>query len=127
MGMLLFSGCQSTSVKPKRFGSVIGLKDENLKEYKELHANTWPEILKNLEQSNIQNYSIYLTKFDDNKYYLFSYFEYVGSDFPADMKKIGDDPLVKKWWKLTEPMQNPLKNRAKDEHWKNMEEVFHMD
>ena len=103
------------------------MSEAKLEEYRLLHANAWPGILKQLEEANIQNYSIYLTQLDDKKYYLFSYFEYVGSDFDADMKTLADDPLTKKWWALTDPMQIPLESRGEGEHWKGMEEVFHMD
>ena len=77
--VLLSNGCAQNV---QRFGSVIGVKEDMLEKYKELHANPWPEINK-IKDVNIQNYSIYLTQFPDGKYYLFSYFEYVGDDFEA--------------------------------------------
>ena len=111
---------------PQRFGSVIGLKPEKKKEYIDLHANTWPEILKQIENSNIRNYSIYMGELDDGNLYLFSYFEYTGDDFEADMKKMADDPKTQEWWKLTDPCQIPQKNRKKPtDNWMVMEEVFH--
>ena len=58
----------------QRFGSVIGMRAEKLDEYKKLHAAVWPEVLKRIKQSNIQNYSIYLRKMPDGNNYLFSYF-----------------------------------------------------
>ena len=30
----------------KRYGSVVGVKEEKIDEYKKLHAAVWPEILK---------------------------------------------------------------------------------
>ena len=111
----------------QRFGSVIGVKQETLDEYKKMHAEPWPEINAQLKDSNIQNYSIYLTEFPDGNHYLFSYFEYVGDDFEADMKKMAEDPKTKEWWSHTDPMQIPLSNKKPDEWWKNMEEVYHLD
>ncbi|MCC6694481.1 MAG: L-rhamnose mutarotase [Candidatus Hydrogenedentes bacterium] len=111
----------------QRFGSVIGLKAEKLDYYKELHANAWPEVLKMIKDCNIRNYSIYLHKLDDGNYYLFSYFEYTGDDFKADMAKMAADPMTQKWWKETDPCQFPVKNRAEGEKWAAMEEVFHSD
>ena len=111
--------------KVQRFGSVIGLKADKLDYYKELHANTWPEVLKMIKDCNIRNYSIYLHKLDDGNYYLFSYFEYIGEDFKADMARMAADPMTQKWWKETDPCQTPIKNRAEGEHWAAMEEVFH--
>jgi L-rhamnose mutarotase len=111
----------------KRYGSVIGLRPEKVEEYKQLHAAVWPEVLKMIKQSHIQNYSIYLRKLDDGRHYLFSYFEYTGTDFAADMAKMATDPTTQKWWAVCKPCQQPLDNRAPDEWWANMEEVFHLD
>ena len=32
----------------QRYGSVIQLKPEKLNEYKELHANAWPEVIRSV-------------------------------------------------------------------------------
>ena len=110
-----------------RFGSITGLKPEKLAYYKKLHANAWPGVLKKIKECNIQNYSIYLQKIQNN-YYLFSYFEYVGPDFAVDMKKMADDPITQLWWKETDPCQQPLPEAAaKKQIWTTMEEVFHTD
>lgn len=106
----------------KRYGSVIKVKPEMLDQYKELHANPWPGVLEQITECNIRNYSIYLK--DD---YLFSYFEYVGEDFAADMAKMSEDSLTRAWWKLTDPCQVPLETRKEGEWWASMEEVFHHD
>jgi L-rhamnose mutarotase len=125
VAVLVLQGCSTPKVQ--RFGSVIGLEEESAEQYKELHANTWPEILQNLDEANIHNYSIYLTRMDDGKLYLFSYFEYTGSDMDTDFKNLAEGPRTKEWWALTEPMQRPLENRSEGEWWKNMDEVFHAD
>lgn len=104
----------------KRYGMVIKIKPDKLTYYKELHANTWPGVLKQITKSNIQNYSIY---YKDN--YLFSYFEYTGSDFKADMQKMAADSITQAWWKITDTLQEPLETRADGEWWATMEEVFH--
>lgn len=110
---------------PKRFGMVTGLKPDQIEYYKKLHANAWPAVLKKIKECNIQNYSIYIQKIEDN-YFLFSYFEYVGTDFDNDMKKMADDATTQKWWKETDPTQIPLPEAAsKKQIWTNMEEVFH--
>ncbi len=122
--MVLISGCAE---KVQRYGSVIGVKEESLAKYKDLHANPWPAVNKQIKNSNIRNYSIYLTQFPDGKYYLFSYFEYTGNDFDADMAKMAEDPTTQKWWKQTDLCQEPLANRPEGQFWKTMEEVYHLD
>ena len=109
----------------RRFGQVIRLKPEKIEYYKELHANTWPGVLKAVSEANIRNYSIFLKQLDDDRWYLFAYFEYAGDDFDGDMAKVAADPEVKRWWKETDPCQIPIAKRAEGEWWSNMEEVFH--
>lgn len=106
----------------KRYGMVIQVRPEKLSEYKELHADPWPGVLDMIRECNIQNYSIY---YRDG--YLFSYFEYIGDDFQADMAKMAADPTTQEWWKLTDPCQEPLPTCKENEWWASMEEVFHMD
>jgi L-rhamnose mutarotase len=77
----------------KRYGMVIKVKSEKLEEYKNLHAAVWPKVLDTIRKCNIRNYSIY-----HKDGYLFSYFEYIGEDFEADMAKMAADPTTQKWW-----------------------------
>ena len=106
----------------KRYGMVLKLRPEATAAYKRYHAAVWPEVLAMIEACNIRNYSIY---FHDG--YLFSYFEYVGADYAADMAKMAADPKTLEWWTIMEPMQEPLETRKRDEWWAEMEEVFHND
>ncbi len=109
----------------KRYGMVIGLNEEKIDEYKRLHAAVWPDVLKKIAECNIRNYSIYLRKMPDGKHYLFSYFEYVGEDYDADMAAMADDETTQKWWTHCIPCQAPLPDLAEGEWWASMEEVFH--
>jgi L-rhamnose mutarotase len=111
----------------KRYGMVIGVYAEKLDEYRQLHAAVWPDVLRMIQQCHIQNYSIYLRQLDDGQHYLFSYFEYVGADFTADMAKMAADPTTQKWWAVCIPCQKPLEQRTAGEWWAGMEEVFHQD
>lgn len=106
----------------KRYGQVIKVKPDKIDEYKKLHAAVWPEVKKMIADCNIQNYSIYL-----KDGFLFSYYEYVGTDYDMDMKKMAADPTTRKWWAVCEPCQEPIENREEGEWWANMEEVFHQD
>lgn len=111
----------------KRYGSVIGVKPEMLEIYKRLHANPWPGVVNKIRECNIRNYSIYLKEVEHGKYYLFSYFEYVGNNFEEDMAKMAADPVTQEWWKNTDPCQIPVSTRDENEFWATMEEVFHQD
>lgn len=106
----------------KRMGMVIGLKAEQIDEYKRLHAETWPDILAKISECNITNYSIFLKEPEN---LLFGYWEYLGEDFEADAEKMAADPTTQEWWKICMPMQEPLETRQEGEWWAMMEEVFH--
>ena len=106
----------------QRYGSVIKLKPEKLDEYIALHANVWPEVLRMIKECHIRNYSIY---YKDG--FLFGYYEYLGEDYEADMKKMADDKNTQAWWKLTDPCQEPLESAKPGEWWASMEEFFHVD
>lgn len=111
----------------KRYGWIIGIREEKIDEYKKLHANVWPDVLDVIKQCNISNYSIYMRKLLDGKNYLFSYLEYVGEDLDADMAKMAADPTTQKWWEVCKPCQEPLPDRDEGQWWADMEEVFHCD
>lgn len=106
----------------KRYGMVIGLKPEAEQKYREYHAAVWPDVLAMIGRCNIRNYSIFLK---DGT--LFSYFEYHGDDFAADMAKMAADKTTQDWWSIMMPMQAPLATRKEGEWWAGMEEVFHVD
>jgi len=122
---ILLTGCAQQKVK--RYGDVLGIKPEKIEEYKRLHADVWPDVLKMIKECNIRNYSIYLGELEKGKYYLFSYFEYTGDDFEADMAKMAADPTTQRWWDLCKPCQSPIPTRREGEWWANMEEVFHFE
>ncbi|ONI46667.1 L-rhamnose 1-epimerase [Candidatus Epulonipiscioides saccharophilum] len=106
----------------QRYGQVIKVKPDQIENYKYHHKNSWPEINAMIKECNIQNYSIYLK--DD---FLFSYFEYVGSDYDSDMAKMAADKKTQEWWDLVKPYQTPLETKQPGEWWADMEEVYHLD
>ncbi|MFC1694095.1 L-rhamnose mutarotase [Candidatus Latescibacterota bacterium] len=115
------------NLRVQRFGSVIGIKPEMIEKYKRLHSKPWPGVINMIHDCNIRNYSIYLKEIEHGKYYLFSYFEYIGTDFEADMAKMAADPVTQEWWKETDPCQIPVPIRGEGEFWASMEKVFLSD
>lgn len=106
----------------QRLATVIRLRPEKEAEYRELHAAVWPEVLATLKRAKISNYSIFL-----RDGLLFSYLEYDGDDYAADSALIAADPDTQRWWKLTDPCQQPVESAADGEWWAPTEEVFHLD
>lgn len=105
----------------QRMGQVIRLKPEALAEYIRIHAAVWPEILALLTACNITNYSIFLKQ---PEMLLFAYWEYTGTDFAADMEKMRAEPRMHDWWRITDPMQEPLADLPPGGWWAQMEQVF---
>ena len=110
----------------QRFGVVVEAKPERLEEYKRLHANVWPEVRARMTECHLRNFSIFGRRFPDGRYYLFSYYEYTGTDYAADMEKLAADPKVQEWWDITKPCHIPFPDRAEGEWWASMEEMCYL-
>lgn len=107
-----------------RMGMMIGIKPDMIDEYKRLHADAWPAVLRQIRKSNIRNYTIFLREPEN---LLFGTWEYHGTDFKADMAAMAAEPQTQEWWKCTDPCQTPLATRDLGDQWAMMEEVFHTD
>ena len=105
--------------KVQRFGSISKVKPEKLEYYKKLHAKPWPQINAMIKECNIENYSIY---YHDNRQ--FTYFEYTGDDYEADMAKMAADPETQRWWDECIPC---LALYTEDGPWLDMECVYRLD
>lgn len=107
---------------PQRFASVIRLRPEHEDAYRQLHDEVWPQVLAALKRAHVRNYSIFL-----RDGLLFSYLEYTGKDYAADMAAIAADEATRRWWELTDPCQQPLGSAAQGQWWAPAEELFHLD
>lgn len=106
----------------QRYCQLIRLRPEHRDEYIEYHREVWPTVLATIETCNIRNYSIFLH--DD---LLIAYFEYHGSDFDADMRKMAADPETQRWWSIMDPMQERLAAVPPGGKWLGVPEVFHFE
>ena len=101
------------------FGQIGKLKKDKIEEYVELHAATWPGVLKTITECNLQNYSIFL-----HGDLVFSYFEYVGEDYDADMAKMAADPTTQDWWSHTRPCFTKYKADSPEAFYTDMQQIF---
>ncbi|TPX14856.1 uncharacterized protein E0L32_004965 [Thyridium curvatum] len=114
----------------RRYGQVVRLKPEHAARYKEVHAAVWPEVLKQIKDCNIKDYSIF---YDEASGMLFACFKYVGYDFAGDMERMRENPRVREWWKMTDGFQESLVPGATCSEaeppapgwWRPIEEVFY--
>lgn len=107
---------------PRRFGWVVGVVPEMRDEYLRLHSAVWPGVEAMIHACGIRNYTIFLR--GDT---LFAYYEYVGDDHEADLRKMAADPETKRWWALTDPCQVPIDSDAPENGWAALREVWHED
>ena len=101
---------------------TVRLRPEHQAAYRRFHQAVWPEVLARITACHIRNYSIFL-----RDGVLFSYFEYHGTDFPADMQRMAADPKTQEWWATMDPMQAPYPDRPEGDWWSRLEEIFHHD
>ena len=106
----------------KRIGEVVKIRPECLESYKAHHADPWPGINEMIKECNIQNYSIF-----QRGDYMFAYYEYVGDDFAADMKKMEEDPVSQQWEVLMRSMMTPVDDCNEGDFWAGMSEVYHLE
>jgi L-rhamnose mutarotase len=106
--------------------SVIELLPEREQEYRELHADVWPEVVARIRASNIRDYRIYRVELG-GRIYLFSTFAYVGDDFAADMAAIASDETTReRWWPITDACQRRIPGTPDGEQWRAIEPLMHI-
>ncbi|EPS36175.1 hypothetical protein H072_10255 [Dactylellina haptotyla CBS 200.50] len=114
----------------RRIGQWIYLKPEYIEEYKVIHATVWPEVLEQIRDSNVRDYSIFLQM--NPRPTLFASFKYVGNSFDEDMARMVANPKVQEWWRMTDKMQeSPVEGAVGSASgpgwWGQTEEVFYLD
>ncbi|WVQ94499.1 hypothetical protein IAU59_001578 [Kwoniella sp. CBS 9459] len=113
----------------KRICQIVKVRPEHLEEYKKVHANVWPEVLGALRKAHVVDYSIH---FFEPHSLLIAHMRYIGNDFKKDMDGIAENEATKRWWALTDGMQESFVPGATGSEsgpgwWLNAEEVFRME
>lgn len=105
----------------KYFGQLGLLKEGMEEEYVRLHAAPWPDVVKMIQECNLTNYSIFI-----HERLVFAYFEYVGTDYEADMKKMEEDPVTQRWWEHTHPCFEEYAFDKDSPYYHDMERIFYV-
>jgi L-rhamnose mutarotase len=106
----------------ERHGLIVGVRPDRRDEYLKLHAEVWPGVEATLTRCNVTNYSIFIA--GD---ILIAYYEYVGEDHEADMRRIQADPVSQEWWTHTDPCQVPIAGTPDGDLWFDGTPVWHLD
>ena len=80
----------------QRHTVITKLKPDMVAQYIALHDQIWPEVVALGHAAGLRNYSIHRVGV-----YLFSYFEYDGNDYEADMAWKNSHDIVKQWQAAT--------------------------
>lgn len=102
----------------RRVAQTYRISPDKVDDYIAYHADVWHAILEMIHACNIHNYSIFNLNGQ-----MFSYYEYVGDDYEADMAKMAADLNTQEWWAIMNPMEDMGETAIKGE----MEEVFHLE
>jgi len=106
----------------QRYGSITKITAEGLELYKAYHANPLPGVNEMIKACHLSNYTIF-----QRGEYMFSYYEYDGNDYEADMAKMAADPTTQHWWSLVIPLMKKMDDHTGSGVWADMEEVYHLD
>ncbi|KAF2125666.1 L-rhamnose 1-epimeras-like protein [Dothidotthia symphoricarpi CBS 119687] len=120
----------STYQGPRRIGQWLYLRPTSIEEYKACHAAVWPEVLEQIKDSNVADYSIFLSLHPRPT--LFASFKYTGTAFDEDMARMAANPKVQAWWRMTDGMQESPVAGAEGSAtgpgwWGVTEEVFYVE
>jgi L-rhamnose mutarotase len=106
----------------QRYCLTLDLKDDPqlIAEYKKHHEKVWPEILKSIKDSGIEDMQIYL--FGTRMFMIMD----VNDTFSFEAKGAADraNPKVAEWERLMWKFQSPLPQAKPGEKWLLMERVF---
>ena len=111
----------------KRLGFIAKVKPDKADQYVRLHADVWPGVLDRIKECSIQNYSIFLKAMPNGERWLFSYLEYTGDDFQADMAKMAAHEETQRWWAVCHPCLEAVDDLPPGEVWSPMEQVFFLE
>lgn len=119
-------GCAALRPPAQRFGQLATVQPDRVQRYKELHEETWPEVLRQLTKHHFRHYSIYLKELDPGKPYLFGYFEYTGRDFETDVADLLANRTMQEWREVAGAgCLIDWSAEGEGVWWRNLQEVFH--
>ena len=109
----------------RRFCLTLDLKDDPklIEEYKQHHQKVWPEIVRSIKESGIEDMEIYL--FGTRMFMIME----VNERFSFEAKAKADyaDAKVQEWENLMWKFQNALPDARLGEKWLPLERIFKLE
>ena len=100
---------------------LLKVRKERIAEYKQRHAEVWPEMLRALAETGWHNYSIFL----HNDGLLVGYCEV--EDFAKALRDMKRYPVNERWQEWMTQFFEGLEGGGADDNMIRLEEVFHLD
>jgi L-rhamnose mutarotase len=100
---------------------LLKVREDRLEEYKERHAQVWPEMQGALRASGWRNYSLFLRP--DGL--VVGYLE--ADDFETCRANMKHHPVNARWQREMSPLIESVNGAAPDDTMFPLEEVFHLD
>ena len=105
----------------ERAGFLLKVRKDSLADYKEKHADIWPELLEALRRHGWRNYSLFL----DKNGQLFSYVE-AAESLEKSLEGMSTEEVNLQWQADFAPFFESLTGRP-DQSMVKLERVFHLD
>lgn len=105
-----------------RVAFLLKVKADMIDEYKQRHAQVWPEMLDALRRTGWHNYSLFMR--EDGL--LFGYFE-TPESFQAALDGMSKEAINAQWQAYMAPFFEGLTGAHADQSMIALEEVFHLD
>lgn len=106
------------------YAAITGLKPDREADYRILHECVWPGVIDAIGESSISDFDIFLTDITGDLHLIYR-MRYIGVNYSADMEKMAANPVNQRWWKFTNPCQEPLPMAAaRKEIWQPIENLL---
>src|SRR5437667_11636744 len=106
----------------KRQCFLLRVKPDRMAEYRQRHAEVWPEMLDALRRNGWRNYSLFLA--EDGL--LVGYVETEGN-LPDAIAAMHREPINAKWQSEMAPLFEMPASQRPDQSMLTLQEVFHLD
>ncbi len=104
----------------KRYGQIVKLKPDRIREYEDLQAGASPLLQNRLSQEAYNTPYLKVEILD-------AYFEYIRKCFNTEIEKIAANPRIQKWYNVHKTCILSGKNGQEGERWAKIKvkEIFH--
>jgi L-rhamnose mutarotase len=103
----------------QRVAFQLRIREGMIEAYEEAHRNVWPELLRELEDMGICDYSIFRR---DQQLFLYMQVP----DFEQVVERMAASELNQRWQRAMAPLFEPVPGKRPDEPFAMMTEVFYL-